>query len=102
MNILPKEEYMPYMYDALKFMEDNLDDDRHDAFTTIEYEKFKRVVDYMAETVYSEDKLVEGRRDFYNWFNELDDRRETDFLSVFPEMLEFYRLCQQTNLSNPM
>jgi hypothetical protein len=56
----------------------------------------------MAETVYSEDKLVEGRRDFYNWFNELDDRRETDFLSVFPEMLEFYRLCQQTSLLNPV
>jgi hypothetical protein len=69
MNILPKAEFMPYMYEALKYMEDNLDDNRPDAFTTIEYEKFKRVVDYMAETVYSDEKLIEGRRDFYNWFN---------------------------------
>ena len=102
MNILPKEEFMPYMYESLKFMEDNLDDTRADAFSTIEYEKFKRVVDYMAETVYSDEKLIEGRRDFYNWFNELDDRRENDLLSVYPEMMDFYRLCQQVNLTNPL
>ena len=102
MNILPKEEFMPYMHDALKFMEDNLDDSRPDAFTTIEYEKFKRVVDYMAETIYSDDKLIEGRRDFYNWFNELDERRDTDMLSVFPELLGFYRICQEANRLNPL
>ena len=71
-------------------------------FSTIEYEKFKRVVDYMAETVYTEQKLIEGRRDFYNWFNELDDRRENDMLSVFPEMMGFYRLCQEVNMTNPL
>jgi hypothetical protein len=102
MNILPKEEFMPYMYDSLQFMKDNLDDNRADAFSTMEYEKFKRVVDYMAETNYSEEKLIEGRRDFYNWFNELDDRRETDMLSVFPEMMNFYRLCQEVNLTHPL
>jgi hypothetical protein len=101
MNILPKEEFMPYMYEALTFMRENVNDKRSDAFSSIEYEKFKRVVDYMAETVYPEEKLIEGRRDFYNWFNELDERRETDMLSVFPEMLGFYRLCQETNHLNP-
>jgi hypothetical protein len=83
-------------------MKDNLDDNRPDAFTTIEYEKFKRVVDYMAETVYPEERLIEGRRDFYNWFNELDERRDTDMLAVFPEMLGFYRLCQEANQLNPL
>jgi hypothetical protein len=101
MNILPKEEFMPYMYESLQFMKDNLDDSRPDAFTTIEYEKFKRVVDYMAETVYPEERLIEGRRDFYNWFNELDERRDTDMLAIFPEMLGFYRLCQEANQLNP-
>jgi organic radical activating enzyme len=102
MNILPKEEFMPYMYESLQFMLDNLDDSRSDAFTTVEYEKFKRVVDYMAETQYTEEKLIEGRRDFYNWFNELDDRRDADMLSVFPEMKNFYRLCQEISLENPL
>jgi len=101
MNILPKEEFMPYMHEALKFMKDNLNDDASDKFTSIEYEKFKRVVDYMAETVYPEERLIEGRKDFYNWFNELDERRDNDMLSVFPEMIKFYRLCQETNQLNP-
>jgi hypothetical protein len=102
MNILPKEEFMPYMHESLKFLEDNVDDERSDRFTTIEYEKFKRVVDYMENTHYSEEKLIEGRRDFYNFFNEMDDRRETDILSVYPELLDFYKLCQQTSLTNPL
>jgi organic radical activating enzyme len=102
MNILPKEEFMPYMEKALKFMEENVDDKSSKKFSTIEFEKFKRVVDYMRDTVYTEDKLVEGRRDFYNWFNELDERRETDMLSIFPELLNFYRLCQETNRLNPL
>ena len=101
MNILPKEEFMPYMYDALAFMLANVDDTKAEAFSTIEYEKFKRVVDYMAETVYSDAKLIEGRRDFYNWFNELDERRDTDMLAVFPEYMSFYRLCQEVNQLNP-
>lgn len=102
MNILPKEEFMPYMHESLKFLEDNVDDERSDRFTTIEYEKFKRVVDYMENTHYSEEKLIEGRRDFYNFFNEMDDRRETDILSVYPELLDFYKLCQQVSLTNPL
>jgi hypothetical protein len=83
-------------------MEDNVDDERSDRFTTIEYEKFKRVVDYMENAHYSEEKLIEGRRDFYNFFNEIDDRRETDILSVYPELLDFYKLCQETSLTNPL
>ena len=102
MNILPKEDFMPYMYASLKFMQDNVDDTASNKFTTIEYEKFKSVVDYMAETVYPESKLIEGRRDFYNWVNELDERRDTDMLKIFPEMLSFYKLCQTINQLNPL
>jgi hypothetical protein len=102
MNILPKGEFMPYMEEALKFMEENVDDKSSKKFSSIEYEKFKRVVDYMRDTEYSEDKLIEGRRDFYNWFNELDERRDTNMLDVFPEMMNFYRICQETNRLNPL
>ena len=101
MNILPKAEFMPYMHATLKFMADNTDDKASDKFSSAEYDKFKRVVDYMESTVYNEDKLIEGRRDFYNWFNELDERRDTDMLSVFPELLDFYRLCQEVNQLHP-
>lgn len=101
MNILPKEEFMPYMHEALAFMLENVDDNASNKFTTVEYEKFKRVVDYMAETNYPDSKLIEGRRDFYNWFNELDERRDTDMLAIFPEYLGFYRMCQEVNQLHP-
>jgi len=102
MNILPKGEFMPYMEEALEFMKDNVDDKSSKKFSTIEYEKFKRVVDYMRETEYNEEKLIEGRRDFYNWFNELDERRDTNMLEIFPELMNFYRICQEANRLNPL
>jgi hypothetical protein len=101
MNILPKDEFMPYMEESLQFMKDNVDDKSGKKFSSLEYERFKRVVDYMRDTVYTDDKLIEGRKDFYNWFNELDERRDTDMLNVFPEMLNFYRSCQEANRLNP-
>jgi pyruvate-formate lyase-activating enzyme len=90
MNILPKDKFMPYMYDSLKFMEENVDTYDSDKFSQVEFEKFRRVVDYMSVTHYDNDKIIEGQKDFYNWFNELDKRRGTDFKNIFPEMLDFY------------
>ena len=93
MNLLPKEEFMPYMYDALNFMKENVGTNKNN-FTELEYEKFRRVVGYMETTNYSEEKLAEGRRDFYLWFTEYDRRRGTDFLSTFPEYANFMELCK--------
>ena len=94
MNILPKKEFMQYMHSHLKFIGDNVDDDVAGKFTSLEYEKFRRVVDYMETTVYTDDRLKEGRKDFYNWFVEYDRRRGTDFAATFPEMVEFYNRCK--------
>ncbi len=90
MNILPKEEFMPYMRDALAFMKENVSNNDSSKFTELEYEKFRRVVDYMETTVYSDKQLKEGRTDFHRWFTEFDRRRGTDFLQVFPEYKQFF------------
>jgi organic radical activating enzyme len=97
MNILPKEQFMPYMHDCLNFMKENLDDNNPNKFNTVEYEKFRRVVDYMSSTEYTDEKLKEGRKDFYNWFKTYDERRDTDFLKTFPEMTDFYNECKKLN-----
>lgn len=94
MNILPKAEFMPYMYKNLEFIKSHTYDRSTEYFTNLEYEKFRRVVDYMETTVYSDDKLKEGRKDFYNWFTEYDRRRGTDFVSTFPELVDFYNSCK--------
>jgi len=96
-NILPKEEFMPFMRDSLKYISDNMDDSDINKFSSLEYERFRRVVDYMETTSYEESKINQGRRDFYNWFNALDSRRETKFLDVFPEMVQFYKKCEELN-----
>jgi len=94
MNILPKYEFMPYMTECLEFIKDNVDDSDPTMFQTVEYEKFRRVHDYMETSDYNEEKITEGRKDFYNWFNEYDRRRGTNFLKTFPEYKEFYELCR--------
>jgi hypothetical protein len=93
MNILPKEEFMPYMYESLKFMQDNCDDQSREKFSKAEIDKFSRVVKYMETSVYTENKIREGRIDFYNWFNEYDRRRGTDFKKTFPELSNFMEAC---------
>jgi len=90
MNILPKDEFMPYMYDTLSYMEANTDENDVTKFSELELERFKRVVKYMETTVYPVDKLIEGTNDFYNWFTEYDKRRDTNFLETFPEYKNFF------------
>jgi hypothetical protein len=94
MNILPKDEFIPYMESHLQFIKNNLDDFNKHKFSELEYEKFRRVVDYMASTDYTVEKLTEGRKDFYNWFTEYDRRRDLDFVKTFPELENFYYDCR--------
>jgi pyruvate-formate lyase-activating enzyme len=93
MNLLPKEEFMPYMKSHLDFILANLDDKNRSKFSELEYEKFLRVVKYMETTIYTQEKLLEGKRDFFNWFTEYDRRRGTDFRKTFPELENFYFEC---------
>src|SRR6201999_3369874 len=52
MNILPKDEFMPYMHESLAFIRDHIDDGDARMFSTLEFEKFRRLVEYMRTTVY--------------------------------------------------
>jgi len=97
MNILPKDEFMPYMRSHLEFIKQNVDNSDRTKFTDLEYEKFKRVVDYMETTAYEEDKLIISRKNFYAWFSEHDKRRNTSLVDTFPEMQNFWDLCAKVN-----
>jgi organic radical activating enzyme len=87
-NILP-DEFIKYQEDTLQFIVDN-----KKWFTDVEYEKFKRVTDYMKENPVSQEKILQGRRDFYSFFTENDRRLGTNLLEVFPEYRDFYNLCK--------
>jgi hypothetical protein len=95
MNLLPKDEFMPYMQKHLDFILANLDDKNRFKFSELEYEKFLRVVKYMESAIYTPEKLKEGKQDFFNWFTEYDRRRGTDFQNTFPDLVKFYNDCKQ-------
>jgi len=82
-NLLPKEKYLDLMNNHLDFIAQNV---AHKKFTQVEYDKFKRVVDYMKTTTYSQERLSKGRKDFVNFFTALDHRRGTNFAETFPEL----------------
>jgi hypothetical protein len=95
MNLLPKDEFMPYMTSHLNFIKSNTDNDNRSKFSDLEYEKFLRVVKYMEATTYTSERLLEGKQDFYNWFTEYDRRRGTKFADTFPELINFYKACNE-------
>jgi organic radical activating enzyme len=95
MQILPKEEFLPYFDKILKFIDDNRDEKDPTKFSDLEFERFRRVRDYFANVNYEEDRVKEGRIDFYSWFTEYDRRRKVNFLETFPEMSDFWNMCKQ-------
>ena len=95
MNILPKDEFMLYMEKHLQLMHEYQDDRDRTKFSSLEVEKFRRVVDYMRTTHYEPAKLKQARTDFYNWFTEFDKRRDCSLTKTFPELEGFYNDCKQ-------
>ena len=87
-NILP-QEFIKYQEETLQFIVDN-----KQWFTDVEYEKMLRVTNYMKENPVSQEKIQQGRRDFYSFFTENDRRLGTNLLETFPEYTEFYMTCK--------
>jgi organic radical activating enzyme len=87
-NILT-EDFMPHMDRKLQFIETN-----PEHFHAVEFEKFKRVTNYMKENPVTDDMIRRGRRDFYSFFTENDKRLGTSLLKTFPEYTNFYYFCK--------
>ena len=41
------------------------------------------------------DELTKARANFYKFFIQHDARRGTDFLSVYPEMEDWWNICKE-------
>lgn len=90
-----------YMIPCLEFMTTNKTiyghESQHTGFEQYEIEKFQRIVknrmSYNDQTVISKNKAK-----FYDFVNEIDQRRSLDFAATFPEMIDFYEECQQEKL----
>ncbi len=93
------DDYLPYIEEQVKFMEDNqqqtyIPELCGRGFYDYEINRIKRVL-----AVFKNRKISkQNRKDFKTFVDEHDRRRGTNFLRTFPEMQEFYNLCENERL----
>ena len=75
----------------------------HQGFENYEIEKLKRIIVHRMyfnrktrDDQNSRYDIMENRAKFYDFVNNMDRRRGTDFLKTFPEMKDFYELCRES------
>jgi len=75
---------------------DNWKHDNDGYLTSEQIDQLNRLVEHMYQNKFEDtEKLNTIRKDFYNFVNEYDKRRGTDFQETFPELKEFYKICQE-------
>jgi hypothetical protein len=100
------ELFEEYMLPMIDYMADNVASDiwlDHAGFERYEVEKLKRIVLHKMHFNMKNDPdannhyhILTERAKFYEYVNELDKRRGTNFLEVFPEMTDFYNTCKKS------
>ena len=96
LQILPSV-YVDVLERVADWMELNLEtaNDPFHGFKDYEVQRLRRDIDWMKEGSKLDPEYVKLQRaDFYRFFNEHDKRRQTDFLTTFPEMREFWKECE--------
>ena len=96
LQILPPV-YIGVLERVADWMELNLEteDEPFQGFKDYEVQRLRRDIAWMQEGCMLDPDYVKLQRaDFYRFFNEHDQRRQTDFLTTFPEMREFWKECE--------
>jgi len=70
--------------------------DRLHGLKDYEIAKVERVLAWMKQELPPE-KIERDRADFYKFFTEHDRRRNTSFIKTFPEMADFWELCEKAS-----
>ena len=92
LQILPPA-YADILERVADWMELNLETpaDPFHGFKDYEVQRMRRDIAWMREGT---ENVEQKRADFYRFFSEHDRRRNTDFLSTFPEMKSFWQECE--------
>lgn len=92
--IATPEMVQQYLRPAYKFMEK--------VFNSKEVIMFKRIIEDIENKHNNLDEfgqlINERRRQFYEWTEEYDKRRNKQFLKVFPELKSFYKVCKKCTI----
>lgn len=96
LQILPPV-YIGVLERVADWMELHLEtpDDPFHGFKDYEVQRMRRDIDWMKEGQKLDPSYIKLQRaDFYRFFNEHDNRRNTNFLETFPQMKEFWDECK--------
>jgi hypothetical protein len=94
--LLPKQ-FEHYLIEQLEFMNSNIEyeNNRGYGFNKFEAQKMERILALFRSNKEDKDAIV-NRSDFVRFVDEHDERRKTDFIETFPEMVEFYWTIKDT------
>ena len=97
LQILP-ESYYAILESAIDFMKlHKLEEgsDKFDGFKDYEIQRMERNLAWMKNGKdLPQEYITQNRADFYRFFNEYNKRRGLDFLTIFPQMKEFWNECK--------
>jgi hypothetical protein len=102
--------YRDILANDIEYFRQNIEtaDNRLYAVKDYEIAKLARALEWMKQgDALPADQLLRDRANFYRFFQEHDRRRDTSFLGTFPEMSDFWDLCEAANddvtaaISNP-
>ena len=85
--------------ECIQFMEANVEDDDYwrttHGFKKYEIQKLKRDLAWIENGLddISDTELKKRQRMFYQYFNQIDKRRNTNFINTFPELSEWWNNC---------
>lgn len=94
-QLLPKR-YQDLMEESIRYMRKYLEtrETRLKGTKDFEVAKLERVLSWMREEIPNKE-LKRGRANFFHFFTEHDRRRGTNFTRTFPEMSDFWELCEK-------
>jgi hypothetical protein len=92
-QILPPS-YAFALENVIDWMKEHvMPDNEFIGFKDYEIQRMERNLAWMKQPL-DQDYVTKQQADFYRFFSEHDRRRNTNFLTAFPEMREFWSMCK--------
>lgn len=104
-NAIFYDELIVELERCVEFMEANIEDNNYGrtyhGFKEYEIAKLKRNVAWIksGKLELSAEEMLNRRARFWDYFNQIDSRRNTNFISVFPELTKWWKDCESNSNS---
>jgi hypothetical protein len=88
------DDFEKHFQEAIDFAKSHSNVDNYEGFYDFEIAKLERNLTIFQNRKVEEKQLKTNRNNFVKYFSQYDSRNEKNFLSVFPEMEIFWKICK--------